>query len=221
MMHDAPVNVPARVCRCVDSGVIDDVVHELRHLAHRAALDLALEVGRVIVDRFYGGRTDVWRQRGKRCASFRKLAARPDLPMSASGVYRAVAIYEVWQRIGGIATWKHVGACHLRAVLSLPPADQDTVLLRAEAQRLSVRELEDTVAELRSVRADRRGRPRQSPVVRTMRSLERSIQGLELSLENADFAALDGRTLDDVRLRLGHLRSRCDELVASLPIKST
>jgi hypothetical protein len=203
---------------CVDQAVIDEVVRELHHLGHRAALDLALSVGRLIVEKFYGGRTDVWRQRSKRCASFRKLAARPDLPISAAGLYRAVAIYEVWQRIGDVATWKHVGASHLRAVLSLPAVDQDALLHRAETDNLSVRQLEVAVAELRAAGTDRRGRPRQSVVVRTVRQLERTIDGFQATVDGAQLDTLDESSVNELRTRLGRLRRRCDEIVASLPI---
>ncbi len=220
-MPTAPLTPLAPGPLCVDSAVIDEVVHQLHQLRHRAALDLALSMGRLIVDKFYGGRTDVWRQRGKRCASFRKLAARPDLPISAAGLYRAVAIYEVWQRIGGVATWKHVGACHLRAVLSLPAADQDLLLARAEADSLSVRELESAVAQLRAAGIDRRGRPRQSVVLRTVRQLERTLDGFDAMVDEAQLRTLDERSVTELRARLGRLRRRCDDIVASLPIDFT
>lgn len=87
--------------------VVDRVVREIQAVTDRAKLDLVVAVGRIIVERFYGGDLEAWRARGAKDASFQKLAARQDLPRglgSASALYRATATFELCERTGGVAT---------------------------------------------------------------------------------------------------------------------
>lgn len=208
--------------RCVDRRDVDAVVAELRRLSQTATMELALTIGRLIIERFYGGSTTAWRQRGRRCASFRKLAARPDLPMSATALYRSVAIYELWERLGAVTTWKHVGACHARAVLGLPPADQERVLMRAESEALTVREVAEVVTSIREQRSDRRGRPRQPPLVRATSGMRRALETFAKVVEDGQLRDAERRELAALRLSLAELRAACDALEdrlrATLPV---
>lgn len=198
--------------RAVDRRDLDAVVAELRQLTQVATLDLALAVGRVVIDRFYDGSTSAWRLRGRRCTSFRKLAARPDLPMSASALYRSVAIYELWERVGGVAVWKHVGACHARAVLGLPSADQEVLLRRAERETMTVRQLEDVASTLREQRSDRRGRPRRRPLQQAALVVRRSLDALADVLAQAELDKAPAEDLGSLQDTLAQLRERCDQL---------
>src|SRR5689334_13682467 len=103
----------------VASGeTIDSVVRELNDLHQAATLDFALRVGRIVIDRLYGGDVGVWRRQRSTDASFRKLAARSrrGLVLSASTLYRAVALCELCDRIA-VSIRGNLGAAHLRAVL--------------------------------------------------------------------------------------------------------
>jgi hypothetical protein len=198
--------------RVVDRRDLDAVVDELRQLTQVATLDLALAVGRLVIDRFYDGDTNAWRLRGRRCTSFRKLAARPDLPMSASALYRSVAIYELWQRLGGIVVWTHVGACHARAVLGLPPADQELLLRRAESESMTVRQLEEVAATLREQRNDRRGRPRRRPLQQATIVVRRSLDALADALAHAELDKAPPEDLGSLKDTLAQLRARCEQI---------
>jgi hypothetical protein len=200
-----------------EEDAVDAIVGELRTLARAATLELAVRVGRVVVERFYGGRVEVWRQRGRRCPSFRKLAEHPDLPMSATALYRSVCIFEVFERLGGIATWKHVGASHVRAVLPLPPTDQERLLLDAEASGWSVRRLDEEAARLRAVRSERRGRPRQPRVVKALRELERCMS----ALDDLEVTPVPEPLAPELRRRLDALRRCCDALERALPDRTS
>lgn len=191
---------------------IDAVVAELKRVASRAALDLALEVGRIVVERFYGGNVHVWRQRGNRCPSLRRLARHPELPFSAAALYRAVAIFEMASRLPDVATWKHVGASHLRTVVPLPAPDQERLLLAAERERWTVVRLGDEVRTLRSCRDERRGRPPTPKLVRSIRRLTRGAPELDAVSARRDLSVLQPDQLDALRHELSGLRRRCEAL---------
>ena len=177
-----------------------------------AALGLALEVGRIVVQHFHGGRPEIFRQRGRRCPSLRKLAGRPELPMSASALYRCVAIYELSSRLGDVSAWEHLGVSHLRAVLGLPMPDQQRLLAEAQRQRWTVRALEAHVAELRETAAERRGRP---PIPGALRSLRRLLREAD-RIDTRAISELDSTTRESLRQELADLRERCDRLEGAL-----
>jgi len=120
-------------CQLVHNvGVIDlagletrvrQVINQLCVLARGATLDFTLRVGKVVVDSLYDGDLTAWRSRARKDYALRVLAASPDLPLSATALYRALAIYELSQRQPN--AWQHLGVSHLRAVLGLPNETQN------------------------------------------------------------------------------------------------
>src|SRR5262245_50979504 len=78
---------PQRRPRASDE-VVDQVVKEINALHTVRSLEAALGIGRIVVDRFYGGDFTSWRRHKTKEASFRKLAAREDLSVSATSLYR-------------------------------------------------------------------------------------------------------------------------------------
>jgi len=131
-----------------NSDLVSDVVAKLNHICKAATFDFAMNVGRLIVDNFYSGDLDRWRQRGVKNVSFRKLAKHPALPMSATALYRSVAIYELCKRMG-IETWKHVSTSHIRLVLPLPTQTQARLLRTTEDEGWPVTRLRDEIVALR------------------------------------------------------------------------
>src|SRR5262245_23923210 len=118
----------------VEESVIDEVYNKIRGLQRDATLDLAINMGKIIVETFYEGRLDAWRTHGQKEVSLRKLAERfeeEESGISAAGIYRAVAIYELDQRLN-VSARKQLSVTHVRAVLGLPPADQKRLLDLAE-----------------------------------------------------------------------------------------
>ncbi len=191
---------------------VQNVVHALRAVACRAALDLALRVGQIVVQHFYGGNLHVWRQRGNRCPSLRRLARHPDLPFSAAALYRAVAIYELCSRLPDVATWKHVGASHLRTVLPLPAPDQERLLKSAEEEQWTVSALSTEVRELRRCVRGRRGRPPTPTVVRSIRLLVRSTPAFEPDTTREELRSLAPQVRAELRHELASLRRRFDTI---------
>lgn len=207
--------------------VVDRVVRELNALCKKATFDFATSVGRLIVDRFYGGDLDAWRNRGPKVVSFRMLARHPDLPMSPAALYRSVAIYELSRSLPA-GHCVRLSTSHLRLVLPLARADQLRLLAEADAQGWSVSRLRERVALL-EVTTDkparsRGGRKRGPRLRKTMRILQSCLQPTN-SLVGADDDDLDlspetARSLADLLERVRDALSSLQKQAARLTNES-
>jgi hypothetical protein len=153
---------------------VEATIQDIRRMAADATVNLSVAIGELIVRRFYGGNIGAWRQRKGRDASFRALARHPGLPLSASGLYRSVCIYEMTLRIPALADPCFTPS-HLRAVIGLAPDTQETLLNRARHERWTVRALEEEISRLRRDDMRPRGRKRLPAPVRWARTLQRVI----------------------------------------------
>lgn len=162
------------------------VVSTLEKLSREAALDYALQVGRVVIEHFYEGRADIWRTRGPKLSSFRRLADHPELPMSASMLYRCVAVYELCERLNVLSRWRGLTLSHLRVVLPLNTDEQERLLGAADRERWSVHELTERARERHERHRPRGGRRELSATVRYARKLAKlgDIDSLAVSLES-------------------------------------
>jgi hypothetical protein len=147
------IQVPDHVHRADEepsTEQLDLVVKQLNGIYRASSVELALHVGAIIIHSFYGGDMNAWRMRGPKTNSFRRLAARSDLQISAGGLYRCVAVFELCERLRAASRWRRLGASHFRAVLALPAHEQENLLARANAEHWSVQTLESRASTLRS-----------------------------------------------------------------------
>lgn len=167
------------------SDRLEGLVEELNGILRSGSVDLHLKLGRLIIERLFDGDASSWRARGTRDASFRRLAAHAgrDLALSASTLYRCVALCELADRIGA-GVWRRVGVSHLRAVLGLPDQQQRQLLHAAEVERWTVERLAGEATKARA--AQRRGRPPLPPVVKTVHKLARMIADPQRAFSGLD-----------------------------------
>jgi hypothetical protein len=192
---------------------IGKTIVELRKLTRGASLQFALGVGRVVVDTLYEGDVTAWRSRARKNHALRVLAARTDLPLSASALYRALAIYELSHKQAGGQGWQHLGVSHLRVVLGLAEDVQTELLGRAEAEKWTVARLEAEAVTLRSGLRPAGGR---KPVPRYLKSIRRifeltspeALEGLESTQLAASEVAELTEKLEGARRRLDQLQRR-------------
>lgn len=159
----------------VVSEEINIIVAHIKRLARTANLEFALRVGAVIIHHFYQGDTDAWRRRGPKTASFRRLAAHPELPLSPGSLYRCVALYELCDRLNAPSRWQNLGTSHLRVVLGLPSHTQERLLSMANSERWSVKVLHEHVLLEKATRSTRGGRRAQSPITKSLISLKKCL----------------------------------------------
>lgn len=177
---------------------VAECAHSIAALHRSSSLSFAVGVGRLILSRFYGGDIHRLRERSRKDMSLRRLAAHPAMPLSRSGLHQAVAVFELVQRLGGLARCQGLGVSHLRAVLPVPEPHQPGLIERAVEAGWSVARLK---AEIPAERARGGGRPPLNPVVKAVRRLARCVDGtLPLltdrpalrALAHADARALHG-----------------------------
>lgn len=186
-------------------------VHQLCILTRVATLEFALGVGKVVVETLYEGDLSAWRSRARKDHALRALAASPELPLSASALYRALAIYELSRRNVQGTGWRHLGVSHLRTVLGLSSEAQNRLLATAESERWTVARMEREALLLRARSRCSGGRKPVPTCIKSIRrifelTLPEALEGLE-SLE--DLGASDVQELVD---KLGKARERLHRL---------
>lgn len=157
----------------VTDDQLNFVVSKLCQITRESALDYAIRVGSLVMHYFYGGDMKLWQRRGPKTQSFRRLACHPQLPMSASALCRAVAIFEVCERLNVAGRWSRITVSHLRVVLRLDEQEQCRLMAVANNERWSVQQLEQEARKITSSPAARRGRPMAPERVRVARSIEK------------------------------------------------
>ncbi len=190
---------------------LEGLVVELRRLYVGAGVELAVNMGRLIVERLFGGNVELWKSRGRKDVSFRKLEKHPDLPFRASTLSRAVAIYMLSKRRGDLLAFRHVRPSHLHEIARLNEADQDRLLGRAEAERWSTRKLREEVAGIS------RPRHRSKPAPPRLTSWMHAVRcELDSRTTTAELDAVSGFDLDEARALLDATRGilRSAELLA-------
>lgn len=130
------------------ASAIDEVVQELCAIERRAGIDRVLEIGRLILERFFDGNPALWRDRRRnKEASIRRLAQRADCPYCKSALNEAVAVYVAVAEMPCVRSFGHVRSSHVAAALQLSRDEMVEVLHVAENERWSVRELKAHVVK--------------------------------------------------------------------------
>jgi hypothetical protein len=178
------VQVQSRSQQPLPAHRLDALVVQLNELQRTATLEHSLRVGRLIVSEVYGGELRHWRADGEH-VSFRQLAARTqvDLKMSATSLFRAVALYDLCSRLP-MELWRDFGAGHLRAVLGLSENQQVRLLSAAKVNDWTARELYQRARQApepptTGTSSDRQEGGPESPLVRTLRRLTVKLHELE------------------------------------------
>jgi hypothetical protein len=221
---DIPALTPTRPGVFVDEAPpqIDDLAEKLSALGKDVSVEQAVKIGRVVVERLYGGDVSAWRGRGPKTHSLRTLSRRSDLPVSSSALYRSIALYELSTRLGGLARWADagLGISHLRLVLGLPELDQRRLLDAALNQAWTVAELEREAVATRKrspTQSKRGGRPRLPRFVKSVNRLRKTAEAPDELFGDLDAAAnMSAADLTEIRDMLSTIRVRCSELERAL-----
>jgi hypothetical protein len=176
---------------------VAEVVRELREIDRKTGLERALAIGKIVLERFFGGSSDVWHERRKnKNNSVRRIAEHPQCPLSRSALNEAIAVYVATQALPCVQTSGHITASHIAAVTFLEPGKQRHWLDSAEEKKWSVRQLKEQIRVQRHEEGERRGRPR----VAAPRRLVSGIRGAVVTLRRV-VDALSGVDLDSSDVR--------------------
>lgn len=189
--------------------VIELAVAEIQQVARIGTLQMALSIGQIVYRRIFRSNAELLHLNGPKDVSFRQLAARGDLGMSRTTLWRSVAAYELSLRMPQLGKAEHIGISHVRAVIGLPKRNQERLLARAERERLDVKQLEREVAATRKSGSGG-GRPPKQDFVKAVDALMRVANLPDHWF--ADQRAAAKMKADDVECALAML----DELQAKL-----
>jgi hypothetical protein len=193
-----------------------DVVSELLRIMHETGLRRTLSIGKLVLDRFFGGSVEHWRDRRRnKNNSVRRLADCAECPLSRSALNQAIAVYATVQARPALGSLDHIDASHISAVLPLDPVDQELWLRRADSERWSVRRLHEEVRADRRLRGERRGRPRVSAYEKSVTRAKRTLVSFELVLDDLENVALDRRA-EELLIELGTHLSALNARIAGL-----
>jgi hypothetical protein len=210
---DSDVNM---VLAELSDAELDTVAVEVRRAARDGVLATALAVGRVLIERLFGGDVDAWRLRGARTTSLRRLAERlqqddPTAP-SSSALHRACGLYAAEVQLG-VSALEHVTASHVYAVLGLPAEVQRDLLVAANDERLTTRALEERARAARPAHPSGIGRPRLPRFVKTIRGFRRVLSEPDALFGDLErVASLPDADVVELRAVVAELRSRCEQI---------
>jgi hypothetical protein len=199
-----------------DPELVERTYSKLRALQISVTLELAIAIGRTIVETLYQGDIRAWRRHGKHETSLRQLAFRfrsETHGMSTAALHRGIAAYELDRRLG-LSARKHLTATHVRAIAAAPRSEQERLLRCVECEGWSTRTLELEIARRTSDDVFRRvGRPRLSRVVKAARLMSAALDELD-ACADASMSDEDRRLLSQTmavwREQLAGLQQKID-----------
>lgn len=201
----------------------DDFVQKIRDLKREATFLFAGTLGRMVVDRVYGGDLAEWRKRKETDETFRALVARlkkeKDLGVDKSVLSRAIGVYELLERFHDLADSAHLKMGHYVTVLGLPEKVVGKLLANAAEKKLSVAELRIEAAKYRT--SDGRGRRPLLSFVKNIQRIGRTLEqpgGLLGDIHRID--EVDDKTAQVLLATLDRLSAEVDRLRGSLQSKS-
>jgi len=151
-MNDDSATQDASPSPTTSDPLIAELARSIRELDRVTGIDLAYEVGQLVLDHLYEGDRQRLRARQPDDAPLCQLSNDPQLGLGRRGLDRVVSVFELIADLGGPDACKHVGADHIRAVLGLVEPGRRELLELAESHRWSVTELEHAVRVMASQR---------------------------------------------------------------------
>lgn len=201
---------------------LDEAVAHINAIFDRKGMEVVLEVGRFVLDRFFEGNPLLLADRGKRHPSFRALAGRGDLQMSHTWLWRAVRIYVQLPLLPAEAATRLSRTHH---ALLLPVRSRLTkyeLAERAIEEQMSSREFEVAVQEALWLEGSVKGKRRRigrRPVPTFLKTVRKLGELAEQEGRWHDLNRIDQLRPEDA-LALGETLSRverkCEEVRGAL-----
>jgi hypothetical protein len=180
-----------------DAGLIDETVAALNTIVERGGLATMRELARVVLDKMFRDDSDQFLHAEQSHASYRALLRHPDLRVSKSGLWYAVAVHRALQRLGSAGA--QLSTSHLKRLVHVADdGARATLAAEAAGQGWSVEELEVAIAAREAPRpadAPRLGRPPLPLPVKRLAKVERAVVALAQEAGAAELDAEAAREL--------------------------
>ena len=174
-----------------DATLIETTIAAVNSAYIGGGLQTMRSVGQIVLDGMFDGDVDKFRSTEKHHVSYRALGKHPDIRVSSSGLWYAVAIVDNCRVLGASAELIDVSK-HRKLVHLGNKAQRVELARRTINEKMTVKALE---AEIRAISppaegSPKRGRPAMAPAVRQWQAVKRAVSELaepsEESLEGAD-----------------------------------
>jgi hypothetical protein len=199
-----------------DTDHVRIVAEELSKLMLETGLSRTLLIGGLVLERFFGGSVQRWRDRRRnKNNSVRRLAECPQCPISRSALNQAIAVYSALQELPRVRELRQIGPSHVNAVLALPKSEHEQWLLLANDERWSVRRLTEEIRAHRRQCGERRGRPHSSAAAKVVTRVKASIRAVDSAVSSLRgvLPDLDDATLSELAERCAGLESDIRDLL--------
>ena len=165
----------------------DGHLSQVNQLSQNRGLQGATKLGRYVLDTFFDGSPERFRQEGKSNQNFRTVVQSPKLKASYSLLYYSVAVTEQLEQLPK-NVGKKLSFSHHKLLLPVKdPRTKEAFARKVVTESLSVRGLREVVARHRVEQASRirRGRPPLPDLVKALNRLPRIVEQMDDSdLEN-------------------------------------
>jgi hypothetical protein len=197
----------------ISTDELQAVVSQIKEIERGTGLSRTIAIGQLILNRFFDGSVQQWREKGKhKQHSIRRLAELPECPFGKSALSEAVGVYVVSLHLDGLHTAQHLKASHLAAASALPKDDCLRLLSAAECEGWSVKRLRDEVALFRMPRRAKRTTPVPDQLAGALRQLSVGIHTM-LNVFEALERGKDSPRQQRIGLgELAHVRELCSAL---------
>ena len=183
-----------------DAGLIDETVTELNAAVDRGGLTTMRELARIVLDKMFRDDAGAFLLSEGSHASYLALARHPDLRVSKTGIWYAIAIDALLRELGDVDD--RLTLTHLKRLVHVPdPTRRRDLAAQVDTEGWSGMALEAEIARsqpARSANAPRIGRPPLPPQVKRFTKVERAVQTLrEAAPDDVDLDKTVARELLD------------------------
>jgi hypothetical protein len=216
--RDLAVVLPGE--RHADTRLVERAVAELNRLYTHQGLQTASLVGEYLLSTFFNGDPAEFHRQGGRHVSFRALARREDLQLSASFLWSCVAVVEQLRLLPEELA-RALPLSHHKLLLTVRDPREKLGLARRAAQgAMSRRDLELEVRRRQLAASPagagkrRPGRPPHPPLVRALSQVERALD----AVLGEEWVAAAGRgvPVDRAEVLLDEIEQRLERLARAL-----
>lgn len=126
------------------------VTSRLKEIVRESGWSRTIAIGDLLVERVFQGMKDALGSPGDACKhpSIRKLAQQPDCPLRKTALAQAVGVYSLIQKEPSLRELAGITPAHVAVVVSFPSDKRREILMRAEAEKWSVRTLSRATKEV-------------------------------------------------------------------------
>jgi hypothetical protein len=199
---------------------LDDAAAFIRAIVVRTGLESAREIGLYLLNNFYDGEFSKVHDLGRKHPGVRALSRRTDLGVSASFLWRSLAIVEQWPLLPPeIASSLPLG--HHQVLLSVKGREQKVAMAAAAVEsRWNYREIFESARQYRQARAaiePRRGRRPQAPGARAVHAIRQLAAEVERTCRDEEaLAAVPKHELRILGEELDAVIDRLDDLLDNI-----